>query len=73
MPSKKQSDQEASLKDQIAELENLVEWFERDDIDIEEAIKKFELGTELSAKIQEKLSRLDTKITVLREKFDKFE
>lgn len=65
-----QNDQ-PSLKDQIAQLEELVAWFERDDVDIEAAIEKFETGSLLATEIQQRLSTIEAKVTVLREKFDK--
>lgn len=59
-----------SLQQQIDELESLIAWFERDDVDLEEAIAKFEEGSELADRIKERLDQLENKITVLKQRFD---
>ena len=62
--------QKKPLKTQLAELEELVAWFEQEDLDIEEAIKKFEKGSELAESIRTELSQLENKITVLKKNFE---
>lgn len=62
--------QKKPLKIKIAELEEIVEWFEQDDLDIEEAIGKFEIGSQLADSIKEDLSEMDNKITVLKKSFE---
>ena len=64
------SNQKTNLKDKLAELEKLLEWFEQDDLDIEEALAKYEKGSELAASIREQLSEIENKITVLEKRFD---
>lgn len=59
------------LNKQLEELEKMVAWFEGDDIDIEQAIAKFETANKLADQIREQLSALENKITVLSERFDK--
>jgi len=58
------------LKKKLAELEELVAWFEQEDLDIEQAIGKFETGSDLASDIRDELSTLENKITVLRKKFE---
>lgn len=58
------------LNKKLAELEALVAWFEGDEIDIEQAVVKFEAGNKLAAEIREQLNVLENKITVLSERFD---
>ena len=62
--------QKKPLKDQMAELEELVSWFEQDDLDIEQAINKFEIGSELASSIKKDLGELENKITVLKKSFE---
>jgi exodeoxyribonuclease VII small subunit len=62
--------QKKPLKDQLAELEELVSWFEQDDLDIEQAISKFEIGSELAGSIKKDLGELENKITVLKKSFE---
>lgn len=64
------SQKEISLDQQLKDLEAIVAWFESDDIDIEAAITKFKEGSVLAESIKEKLSSLENKITVLKERFD---
>ena len=47
---------EPTLSEQLAQLDEIVAWFEQDDFDMEEALGKFE--------------ELENKIIVLKEKFD---
>ena len=61
---------EVSLTDQIAKLDEVVAWFEQDDFDIDAAIAKFEEGAELADDIKQKLSTLENKITILKKRFD---
>ena len=42
-----------SLSKQLAELDEIVAWFEQDDFDIEAAIAKFEAGSKLAEKVLE--------------------
>lgn len=64
------SNQKTNLKDKLQELETLLEWFEQDDLDIEEALGKYEKGSELAASIREQLSVIENKITVIEKRFD---
>lgn len=64
------SAQKSDLNAKLAELEELVGWFEGEDIDIEQAVEKFEAGNKLAAEIREQLETLENKITVLSERFD---
>jgi exodeoxyribonuclease VII small subunit len=63
-------DDQKTLNEQLQELEELIAWFKGDDIDLEEAIAKFEQGSELAGQIKERLHTLENKITVLKERFD---
>ena len=57
------------LSDQLRELDELIAWFDQDDFDLDEALKKFDEGVKLTAEIEERLKKLENKITVMREKF----
>lgn len=60
---------DTSLNDQLRELDELLAWFDQDDFDLDEALKKFDQGVKLTEEIEERLKKLENKITVLREKF----
>ena len=59
-----------TLAEQIEQLDALAAWFEQDDFDIEEAIKKFEEASEVVESVKAKLLNLENKITMLKERFD---
>ena len=66
MPRK--SDQ--SLQQQLADLDAILAWFDDPDIDLDEALKKFDEGVKLAEAAKAKLTELENKITVLTQRFD---
>jgi exodeoxyribonuclease VII small subunit len=61
---------EPTITEQIAELDALASWFEQDDFDIEQAIEKFEQASTVAESVKTKLSELENKITVLKQRID---
>jgi exodeoxyribonuclease VII small subunit len=59
-----------TIKQNLAQLEELVEWFGGDDIDIEAAVGKYEAGAKLAAAIKAQLESEKNRISVLSKKFD---
>lgn len=57
------------LSDQLRELDELIAWFDQDNFDLDEALKKFDEGIKLTESIEKRLNTLENKITVLRERF----
>lgn len=49
-----------------AELQKIVEWFEKEDIDLEEGIKKFEDGSKIVKELKEYLDTMENKIKELK-------
>lgn len=64
MPKKQPNFAEA-----FAELEQLTEWFETKDVDLDEGLAKFERGLELAQICKQKLSEVENKVTILKKKF----
>ena len=60
-----------NIRENLDELQRIVAGFEKDDIGVEEALTQFEKGSKLSDVIDKQLSDLKTKITVLKQRFDK--
>jgi len=60
---------EPTLQEQLAQLDTLIAWFDRDDFDLDEALQKFEAGVKLAETIKDRLATLENKITVLKERF----
>lgn len=61
---------EPSLNNQLAELDELIAWFDQHDFDLDEALAKFDHGVALTETIRARLDTLDNKITVLKQRFD---
>lgn len=64
------SEKSKSIKQKLAELDKLVAWFEQDDIEIEQALKKFEEAEKLAAEISDELQTAKNKIEIIKKKFD---
>jgi exodeoxyribonuclease VII small subunit len=58
------------LKDQLTELDELIAWFDQEEFDLDEALKKFDDGVALADLISRRLDLLENKITVLKQRFD---
>jgi exodeoxyribonuclease VII small subunit len=61
MPKEKNNFAESYKK-----LEEISEWFERENIDLEEGIKKFEEGTKLVKELKDYLEKMENKIKELK-------
>ena len=55
--------------DAYKELEQIVEWFEHEDVDIEEGLKKFERGLLLASQCKERLKTVENRVHEIRAKF----
>ena len=60
-----------NLQDKIAELGDMVAFFDTDDFDIEQALEKYKAAEKLSEEIREQMSEVKNEINVLKERFDK--
>ena len=58
------------LSDQLHQLDELIAWFDQDNFDLDEALGKFDQGVKLVEDLEERLSKLDNKITILKRRFD---
>lgn len=64
MPTKK-----TNFADDFAELEAIVQRFERGDIDLDEGLKEFERGLQLAEQLKKKLESTAHNISEIKEKF----
>ena len=62
-----------NFEENIEQLEKVVQELEKGDLNLDESIKKFEEGMNLSKKCNEILEEAEKKITVLIKKDDKIE
>ncbi|MFA6131365.1 MAG: exodeoxyribonuclease VII small subunit [Patescibacteria group bacterium] len=58
-----------SFSEAFSELEALTEWFETQEVDVEEGIKKFVRGLELAACCKKKLEEVENKVVELKKKY----
>ena len=60
----------STIAEKLAKLDELVAWFEQDDIEIEQALDKFEQAEKLAHDIETDLKHAQNKIEVIKKKFD---
>ncbi len=58
-----------SFADAFQELEAITEWFETQNVDLDEGVKKFERGLELAKMLKEKLASVENTVVTLKKKF----
>ncbi len=63
----KGKDQKKSIEKSLTELERLVEELENGDLELDQALKKFERGIKLSRECQQTLEETEMKIKILME------
>ncbi|MDR3125840.1 MAG: exodeoxyribonuclease VII small subunit [Candidatus Nomurabacteria bacterium] len=59
-----------TIKQNLDKFEEIVAWFNSDDIDIEKSVAKYEAGAKLAAEIEQQLASQKNRIKVLSQKFD---
>ena len=52
------------------DLEQIVDWFSSDDIELEKSLNKYENGLETIQQLEEKIGKIDAKLKVIHKKFD---
>lgn len=53
-----------------AELEQIISWFESDEVDIDKAEEQYKRGLELAAELEKRLVETKNSITKLKESFE---
>ncbi len=59
-----------SFADAFAELEAITEWFETQDIDLDEGLKKFERGLVLANELKTKLAAIENTVITLKKHYE---
>lgn len=70
MRESKQKKEEFKFQEYFDELRKINEEFEQGNLDIEQAIKKFERGLYLAQKLKERLKAFENKIEEIKIKFN---
>lgn len=60
-----------TIAGKIAQLDELLEWFESDDFELESALDKFTEAEKLAKEIEAELADFKNKITVIKNDFSK--
>lgn len=64
------SDKTKPFAEDMAELEAITAWFESPDIDLDEALAKFERGMELASSLKKQLGVVENKIEKIKKSFE---
>lgn len=67
MPPK--TEKKFNMEQAFGELEQITEWFEKEDIDLEEGLTKFERGLEIARKLKERLAEVENRVEEIKAKF----
>ena len=67
------STKKPTFAEAFTELEAITEWFETQNVDLDEGVKKFERGLELAKMLKEKLSDVENTVVTLKKKFSALE
>lgn len=63
------ADKKTDFGEAYKELEEIVAWFEREDVDLDEGLTKFERGLALAAKCRERIKEVENKVKEIQAKF----
>lgn len=64
MPAK--ADKKFNFGEAFAELEKITEWFEKEEMDLEEGLEKFERGLALAAKLKQRLKEVENRVEEIK-------
>ena len=59
-----------SIAEMTAKLDELVEWFDSDEFELELALDRFKEAEKLAAEIEQNLMELKNEVNVIKKKFD---
>lgn len=62
--------QEKKFNQAFAELEEITQWFDsQESVDLDEGLKKFELGLQLAEDLKKKLQEVEQKVEEIKQKY----
>ena len=67
--SAKKTDAKRNFTADFKELEDIVRWFESNEVDLEEGLKKFERGLELAKTCRARIKDVENKVVQIKAKF----
>lgn len=60
-----------SFQQKMAELDEILAWFESDEVSLDDAVEKYEQAKKLSAELEKELTEAKNKIEIIDKKFSK--
>lgn len=66
MPNK----QAKSFEEKLQDLEQVVAWFESDEVTLEKSMAKFEAGMALAQELEKEVAEVENRIQIIKQKFD---
>ncbi len=63
------SNNQLTIQQLTDQLEELLAWFESEEITVEESVKKYEIAAKISAEIEERLATAKNQITVIKKEY----
>lgn len=63
------TEKKLNMEQAFGELEAITEWFEKEDIDLEEGLAKFERGLEIARKLKQRLGEVENRVEEIKAKF----
>ena len=63
------SEKKLDFGEAFSELEKITDWFDKEEIDLEEGLAKFERGLELAAKLKARLKTVENRVEEIKVKF----
>ncbi len=67
----KMSNDTYTIQEMMDQLEQLLAWFESDDVTVEMAVEKYEAATQLSVVLEDRLKNAQNQIEVIKKKYSK--
>lgn len=67
----KMSNDTYTIQEMMDQLEQLLAWFESDDVTVEIAVEKYETATQLSVALEDRLKNAQNQIEVIKKKYSK--
>ncbi len=73
MPKAKKETEKFDFGAAYKELESIIGWFERGEVDLDEGLRKFERGLELARQCKGRLKEVENRVTQIKARFDELE
>ncbi|HSH31820.1 MAG TPA: exodeoxyribonuclease VII small subunit [Candidatus Saccharimonadales bacterium] len=67
----KSSDSQINFGAGLKELEDITAWFESEEVDLDQALIKFERGMQLAAELRSHLHKVENRVEKIKQKFDR--